>query len=150
MQIFAGLEADGTARCNADFGSGTRVAPDAGFAGPHVEHAETTQLDAIPVSQRALEALEDGFDSSLGFYAGQSGTLNYLMYDVLLNQWLSPETRTRNAASLGIEKMLERIFRIVNAWLCFVRCNFTKRCGIVNGMKGPDGVSVRGGGFSGY
>lgn len=116
VEIFARFEANGAARRNADFCPGARVAPDTGFSRPHVEHAEAAQLDTISVRQRALQALEDGFDSSLGFYAGQSGTLNYLMYDVLLNQWLSPETGTRNAASLGIEKMLERIPRIVNAW----------------------------------
>ena len=116
VQVFTGFESYGPAGCNADLGPGSRIASDSSLAGPHVEYAEATQLDAVPICQRALETLEYGFDSSLGFYAGQSGTLNYLMYDVLLNQWLSPETRTRNAASPGIEKMLERILRIVNAW----------------------------------
>jgi hypothetical protein len=99
VQVFPWFEADGAAGSDADFGSGTRVAAYAGFAGPDVKDAETTEFDAVPLGERSLETFKDGFDGGLGFYAGQSGTLNYLMYDVLLNQWLSPETRTRDAAS---------------------------------------------------
>jgi hypothetical protein len=98
VQVFAGFEADGAAGSDADFRSGARVAADAGFAGPDVEDAEAAELDAISFGKRSFEAFKDGLDGSLGFYAGQSGTLNYLMYDVLLNQWLHPETRTRKAA----------------------------------------------------
>ena len=94
MKVFAGFEADGAAWSNADFGSGARIASDAGFARPHVEDAETAQFDAVAAGEGALEAFKDSFDGGLGFDAGQSGTLNYLLYDVLLNQWLPPETRT--------------------------------------------------------
>jgi len=93
VEIFAGLEAHSTAWSNAYLGSGAGIAAYSGFAWADVEDAETAQFDAVPVGKRLLEALKDGFDGSLGFNAGQSGTLNYLMYDVLLNQWLSPETR---------------------------------------------------------
>jgi hypothetical protein len=93
VQVFAGFEADGAAWSDADFGSGTRVAAYSGFARTDVEDAEAAQLDAVSLSERALQAFKDCFDGGLGFYAGQSGTLNYLVYDVLLNQWLPPETR---------------------------------------------------------
>jgi hypothetical protein len=93
VEVFAGFEADGATGGDADFGSGTRVAADSGFARTHVEDAETAQFDAVSLGERSLQAFKDCFDGGLGFYAGQSGTLNYLMYDVLLNQWLSPETR---------------------------------------------------------
>lgn len=99
VQVLAGFEADGAAGSDADFGSGARVAADAGFAGPDVEDAETAEFDAISFGERSFEAFKDGLDGGLGFYAGQSGTLNYLMYDVLLNQWLHPETRTPKVAS---------------------------------------------------
>jgi hypothetical protein len=99
VQVFAGFEANGFARGDANFGSGTRIAANACFAGPDVEDPKAAQLNAVAVGEGLLEALKDGLDGGLGFYAGQSGTLNYLMYDVLLNQWLSPETRARNAAS---------------------------------------------------
>jgi hypothetical protein len=94
VKVFARLEADGAAWRDADFGSGARVASYAGFARPYVEDAETAQFDAVAAGEGALEAFKDSFDGGLGFDAGQSGTLNYLMYDVLLNQWLPPETRT--------------------------------------------------------
>jgi hypothetical protein len=104
VEVFAGFEADGTAGSDADFSSGARVASDAGFAWPDVEDAETAQLDTIPFGERSFEAFKDCFDGGLSFYAGQSGTLNYLMYDVLLNQWVSPETRTRKAAYPVLER----------------------------------------------
>lgn len=94
MEVFAGFEADGAAWGDADFGSSARIASYAGFARPHVEDAEAAQLDTVAAGEGALEAFKDSFDGGLGFDAGQSGTLNYLMYDVLLNQWLPPETRT--------------------------------------------------------
>ena len=94
MEVFAGLEADGAAWSDADFGSGAGITSYAGFARPHVEDAETAEFDAVAASEGALEAFKDSFDGGLGFDAGQSGTLNYLMYDVLLNQWLPPETQT--------------------------------------------------------
>ena len=95
VQVFAGFEAYGAARGDADFGSGARVAADSGLARAYIEDAKAAQLDAVSVGERAFKAFEDGFDGGLGFHAGQSGTLNYLMYDVLLNQWLPPETRMR-------------------------------------------------------
>lgn len=99
VEIFAGFEADGAAWCDTDFGSSAWIAADAGFAGTDIEDSEATQFNAVSLGERPFEAFEYGFDGGLGFDAGQSGTLNYLMYDVLLNQWLSPETRTRDAAS---------------------------------------------------
>lgn len=94
VQVLARLEANGAAGSNADLSASARIASDSGFAGPDVEDTEAAQLDAVAAGECALEALKNGFDGGLGFYAGQSGTLNYLMYDVLLNQWLLPETRT--------------------------------------------------------
>lgn len=94
MKVFARLEADGAAWRDADFGTGTRIASNAGFAWAHVEDAKAAEFDAVAASEGALEAFKDSFDGGLSFDAGQSGTLNYLMYDVLLNQWLPPETKT--------------------------------------------------------
>jgi len=100
VKVFARLEAHGAARRDADLRPRAGVASDTRLAGPDVEDPEAPQLDAVASGQGAFQAIEDGFDGGLGFYAGQSGTLNYLMYDVLLNQWLPPETMTRNAALL--------------------------------------------------
>ncbi|HXO94678.1 MAG TPA: hypothetical protein VN825_11110 [Candidatus Acidoferrum sp.] len=99
MKVFARFKADGAAWGDADFGSRARVTADTGFARPDVEDPESAEFDAVSLGERPFQAFKYGFDGGLGFDAGQSGTLNYLMYDVLLNQWLSPETRTRDAAS---------------------------------------------------
>lgn len=99
MEVFAGLEADGASRRDADFGSGARIAAYSGFARPDIEDSKTAELDAVSFCKRPFKAFKNGFDGGLGFDAGQTGTLNYLMYDVLLNQWLPPETRTQAAAS---------------------------------------------------
>jgi hypothetical protein len=93
VEVFAGFEAHSFARGDADFCSGARIASDPCFAGPDIEDAKATQLDAVAPGEGLLETFEDGLNGGLGFDAGQSGTLNYLVYDVLLNQWLSPETR---------------------------------------------------------
>jgi hypothetical protein len=113
VEVFSGFEAHGAAGRDADFGSGARVAADAGFAGTNVEDAEPAKLDAVSFSERSLQAFKHCFDGGLGFYAGQSGTLNYLMYDVLLNQWLPPKHGCEDGIS-AVQTMLERIFRIVN------------------------------------
>jgi hypothetical protein len=47
VEVFAGFEADGAAWCDADFGSGARVAAYSGFAWAHVEDSEAAQLDAV-------------------------------------------------------------------------------------------------------
>lgn len=91
MKVFAGLEAYGFAGGDADFGSGARVSAYSGFARAYVEDSETAEFDAVSLGERSFQTLKDCFDGGLGFYAGQSGTLNYLMYDVLLNQWLPPK-----------------------------------------------------------
>lgn len=94
VEVFAGLEPHGFAGGDADFCPGARVPSDAGFAWADVEDSESAQLDAVAGGESLLQAFKDGFDGGFGFDAGQSGTLDYLMYDVLLNQWLSPETQT--------------------------------------------------------
>ena len=94
VEVFAGLEPYGFSGGDADFCPGARVASDAGFTRADVEDSESAQLNAVAGGESLLQAFKDGFDGGFGFDAGQSGTLDYLMYDVLLNQWLSPETQT--------------------------------------------------------
>ena len=47
LQFLAGLEADGLARRNRNFGAGARIASDAGLARAHVEHAKSAQFNAV-------------------------------------------------------------------------------------------------------
>ena len=90
MQFFAGLEADGFARRDADLGAGARIAANAGFAGTHVEDAEAAQFDALALGERVLEGLEHCVDSRFSLVALQAGALNHLVNNVLFYQCLPP------------------------------------------------------------
>ncbi|HUY81059.1 MAG TPA: hypothetical protein VMU92_04995 [Acidobacteriaceae bacterium] len=94
VKVFAGLEPHSFSGGDANFCPSARVPPDAGFTRTDVEDSESAQFNAVAGSESLLEAFKDGFDGGFCFDAGQPGTLDYLMYDVLLNQWLSPETQT--------------------------------------------------------
>src|SRR5260370_9429451 len=90
LQCFAGLEADGLARRDGNFGAGARVASDAGLARAHIKHAETAQFDAVSGGERLLHALEDGFDGKLRLGLGDPGAVNHFVDDVELNHGLPP------------------------------------------------------------
>jgi hypothetical protein len=87
VQFLPGLETHCFTRCDADLGSGARIATDAGFASANAENAKSAQFDTLTGSQGLFEALEDGIHSCLGLGAGEAGALDDVMDDVLLNQW---------------------------------------------------------------
>ena len=87
MQFLAGLEADGLAGSDADLGAGAGIAADAGFAGADAENAKSAQFDALAGGQGLLQALENRIHRSLRLGARQARALDYMMDDVLLNQW---------------------------------------------------------------
>ena len=87
MEFFARLEADGFAGGYADFSTGTGIAANAGFTGADAEHAESAQFDALTRCESLFEALKDRIHRSFRFGPRQSRALDYLMDDVLLNQW---------------------------------------------------------------
>ena len=93
VQFFSGLEAYGLAWCDADLGSGARVASDAGLAGLDGEDAEATQLDAVARNQRLFHAAEDGIDRALRLRSGKSGSLDDPLDQVLFNQLRPPLSR---------------------------------------------------------
>src|SRR5208283_2739719 len=90
LQFLAGLEADGLAGRNGNFGSGARVASDAGLARTHVEHSETAQFNAIAGGERLLHAPEDGFDGEFRLGLGDPGAVDHFVDDVELNHGLPP------------------------------------------------------------
>ena len=114
VQFLARFEAHRFARGNIDFSSGPGIAPDPGLSRPHIENTEAAQLNAVSVRQGFLEALKNGVDCSLSFYAGQSRAFDYVMDDVLFNQCLHPETLKNFVGYFGAGVMLERFLRIVN------------------------------------
>ena len=85
MEFFAGLEADGFAGCDGDFGTCPGIAANAGFTWFDGEDAEAAKLNAIACNEGLLHAVEDSVYRSLCFGTWQSGTLNNPLYKILLN-----------------------------------------------------------------
>jgi hypothetical protein len=87
VQVFSGLEAHRLAGGDADFSAGAGVAADACFACADAENSESAQFDALACCESLFEALENRIHSSFGLAAGKARALDYVMDDVLLNQW---------------------------------------------------------------
>lgn len=90
MQFLSGFEADGVAGGYGDFCPGAGVAADAGFARTNAEYAEAAELDSVSFCEGVFEAFEDGVNGSLGLCARQSGSIDDVVDDILLNQCLDP------------------------------------------------------------
>jgi hypothetical protein len=91
VQLLAWLKADSLAWSDGDLGSRPRVAANPRFAGPHVEDAETAQLNPVPRPQSFFETLKDSVDSRFRFVSRQAGLFDHMMDDVLFDQCLYPE-----------------------------------------------------------
>ena len=87
VQFFARLETDGLSGSDADFSAGTGVSSNACFARLDVEDAKAAEFDAVVCSERLLHGFEDGVDGGFCLDAGQSGTVNDALNEVLLDQW---------------------------------------------------------------
>jgi hypothetical protein len=87
LEVFAGLEADSLAGSDAYFGAGARVAAYAGLAGLDGEDAETAKLDAVRGAEGVLHGFKDGVDRGFSLGAGKTGTLDYALDEILLDQW---------------------------------------------------------------
>ena len=87
MQFLARFETHSFAGRNANFSAGSGIAADAGLAGTDAEDAKTAQFNAFTSGEGLFEAFEDRIHRRLGFGAGKAGALDYMMDDVLLNQW---------------------------------------------------------------
>jgi hypothetical protein len=114
MQLFARLEADSLAWSDGDLGSRSRVAADACLAGPHIEDAETAQLDPVPGPQGFFETLKDSVDSRFRFVSWQAGLFDHMMDDVLFDQCLYPERLISDCNCRSYPLILGRLYKIVN------------------------------------
>ena len=90
LQFLAGLEADGLARRNRNFGASARIPPNACLARTHVEHTKTAQLNAVAGGERLLHALEHGLDCKLRLGLGDPGSVDHFIDDVELNHGSLP------------------------------------------------------------
>ncbi len=112
LQFLAGLEAHGFARRYRNFRARPWVAPNASFAGPHVEHAEAAEFDAIPFGERALHAFKHSLDGDFSFSFGDTRLGNHFVDDVQLDQGLAPTRKSQNTPTKSL--MLRDIDEIVN------------------------------------
>jgi hypothetical protein len=87
MEFLAGLEAHSLAGCDADLGASPWVAANACFTGADAEYAKSAQFDALTGGKCLFQALEYRIHRGLCLGAGQARALDYMMDDVLLNQW---------------------------------------------------------------
>ncbi len=76
LQFFAGLKSNCLTGRNGYFRAGSRIPPDTGFPWSDVEDAETTQLNAVTVSERSFHSLEYCFNGHLGFSLCYAGTVH--------------------------------------------------------------------------
>jgi len=87
MEFFTRLETDGFAGGYADFGSGARIAADSGFTGSDAEKRRIRATQCARRGKSLLQALEDRIHRGFRLGPRQSRALDYMMDDVLLNQW---------------------------------------------------------------
>jgi hypothetical protein len=85
LKVFAGLEANGLARGDGNFGARARIAADSGFTWLDGEDAEAAQLDAIVLAECLLHCIEDGIDGYLGLGAGKASAFHYSLDEILLD-----------------------------------------------------------------
>jgi hypothetical protein len=118
MQFFAWLETDCFPRGYADLGTGAGIAADTGFTRADAENAKSAQFDALAGGQSLLEALKDRIHRGFCLGARQAGALDYMMDDVLLNQWNTLAGATGLTVLRLTELMLQVLFGLWNEGIC--------------------------------
>jgi len=85
VELFAWLEADGTAGGDVDLGSGAGVAAHAGFTGLDGENAKAAELDTITLPEGGLHGGEDGVDGGFCLGAWEASAFDDSLNQVLLD-----------------------------------------------------------------
>jgi len=85
VQFFAGLEANGFAGRDADFGTGAGVAADARLAGLDGEDAEAAQLNAVAFAEGGLHGVEDDIHGSFCLGPWKTCALDNPLNQILLD-----------------------------------------------------------------
>ena len=101
LEVFAGLEPNGTTRGNADFLAGARVAADATLAGLYLEDAKPSQLNAIAALHGETHGVKDRIDCHLSLDLGDVSDLRNLINDVNLDHgWDASKANTVNTIKI--------------------------------------------------
>ena len=85
LEPLARFEANGLARRNPHFFSGSRITADAGFSRPDAENSEASQLEPFPASHGPLHRFEDRLDGHLRPRLAQAGAVNDVRDNVELD-----------------------------------------------------------------
>ena len=85
LEVLAGLEANRSARRDANFLARPWVASDAALAGLHLKDPESAQLDAIPALHGQTHGVEYGVNRDLSFDFGDIGDFRDFVDDVDLD-----------------------------------------------------------------
>jgi len=118
MQFLAGLETDCFPRGYADLGTCAGIAANTGFSRADAENAKSAQFDALAGGQSLLEALKDRIHRGFCLGARQACALDYMMDDVLLNQWSTLAGATGLTVLRLTELMLQDLFGLWNEGIC--------------------------------
>src|SRR5580692_9890382 len=86
LQLLTRLESHGLSRGDGNLRAGSRIPPDARLSRLHVEYAETTQLNAVALLERALHTLKDGFHRHFGLGLRDAGPVHNFVNDIQLDQ----------------------------------------------------------------
>jgi hypothetical protein len=115
MKFLARFEADCLPGGYAHFGTGAGIAADTGFACADTENAKSAQFDTLTGGQSLLQALEDRIHRGLCLGARQARALDYMMDDVLLNQWSNLTGATGLTVLRLTGLMLQVLLRLWNS-----------------------------------
>src|SRR5579872_397820 len=85
LQLFPRLKPYSSSWRNGHLGPRTRIAPNPGLPWPHIEHAKSSQFNAIAGGQCFLHAFEDRFHGQLGFGLGDAGLGHHFIDNVELD-----------------------------------------------------------------
>jgi hypothetical protein len=87
MQFLARLKANSFAGRDADFGAGTWITTDSSFAGADTKNAKSAQFDALTGGESLFQAIKNRIYCALNLGAGKARALDYIVYDILFDQW---------------------------------------------------------------
>jgi len=115
MKFLARFKADCFTGGYVHLGTGAGIAADTGFARADAENAKSAQFDALAGGQSLLQALEDRIYRGLCLGARQARALDYMMDDVLLNQWSNLAGATGLTVLRPTGLMLQILVRLWNS-----------------------------------
>jgi hypothetical protein len=115
MKFLARFKADCFTGGYAHFGTSAGIAADTSFARADAENAKSAQFDTLAGGQSLLQALEDRIHRGLCLGARQACALDYMMDDVLLNQWSNLAGATGLTVLRPTELMLQVLLGLWNS-----------------------------------